>query len=331
VPVTPILQPSVSLTQWIGFHLALLLLLAIELVYARRQIRLGRDQKSTALAATALWIAAALAFAVYLRHLLGTPSAIQYLAGYTLEETLSVDNLLVFLLLFRLFQIDRARQPKVLFWGVAGAVIMRGLFIAGGLHLLARFEWITYAFGLILLAAAIRIVLPEKPGEQALEPRWISWLKRWHPISHRQDHFVVMEKFPGQRTARPTATILLLALIAIELTDVIFALDSIPAVLSITRHPFLAYTSNIMAVMGLRSLYFLLIGVLTRLRFLHFGLAAILAFAALKILASRWIEIGPLPSLAIILATLALTTAASLWSAPPRDTIAPLPHDSQQP
>jgi tellurite resistance protein TerC len=307
VPVTPLIQPSATLTEWFGFHLALLLLLVIELVYARRQIRLGRDPKRTAIAATALWIAAALAFAVYIHHSLGTPSAVQYLAGYALEESLSVDNLLVFLLLFRLFQIDRARQPKVLFWGVAGAIVMRGLFIAGGLKLLARFEWITYVFATILLVAAIRLFIPEKTGEQALEPRWTAWLKRLHPISSRQDHFVVIEN------NRPTATILFLALIAIELTDVVFALDSIPAVLSITRHPFLAYTSNIMAVMGLRSLYFLLIGVLTRLRFLHFGLAAILAFAAFKMLASRWIEIGPVQSLAVILAMLALTTAASLW------------------
>jgi len=307
VPVPPLAQPSATLTEWLGFHLALLLLLAIELVYARRQIRLGCDPKRTAIAATALWVAAALAFAAYVNHSLGTPSAIQYLAGYTLEESLSVDNLLVFLLLFRVFQIDHARQPKVLFWGVAGAILMRGLFIAGGIKLLARFEWITYVFGAILLVAAIRLFIPEKPGEQTLEPRWIAWLKRLHPISSRQDHFVVSEN------NRPTATILLLALIAIELTDVVFALDSIPAVLSITRHPFLAYTSNIMAVMGLRSLYFLLIGVLTRLRFLHFGLATILAFAAFKMLASRWIEIGPIQSLAVILATLALTTAASLW------------------
>jgi tellurite resistance protein TerC len=323
VPPTPIIQPSATLTEWIGFHLLLLLLLAAELIYARRKanqppLRTPESARHTAIAATTLWIVAALAFAVYLRDSLGTASSVQYLAGYALEESLSVDNLLVFLLLFRLFQIDRARQPKVLFWGVTGAILMRGLFIAGGLKLLARFEWITYLFALILLAAAVRVVIPEKPGEQLMEPRWIMWLKRWHPISPRQDHFIVLEN------ARPTATILLLALIAIELSDVVFALDSIPAVLSITRHPFLAYTSNIMAVMGLRSLYFLLIGMLTRLRFLHFGLAVILAFAAVKMLASRWIEVGPLPSLALILAVLALTTAASfLW---PKPTISSEPH-----
>jgi tellurite resistance protein TerC len=310
VPLTP--QASATPAEWIGFHLALLLLLALELVYARRQIRHGRDPHHTAIAATTLWIAAALAFAVYLHHAFGATAFVQYLAGYALEESLSVDNLFVFLLLFRLFQIDRVRQPKVLFWGVAGAILMRGAFIAGGITLLARFEAVTYVFAAILLVAAVRLLVPSAtpPSAPAAQPptapRWIAWLQRLHPISPRQDHFIVIEN------GRPTATMLLLALIAIELSDVVFALDSIPAVLSITRHPFLAYTSNIMAVMGLRSLYFLLIGMLTRIRFLHYGLAAVLAFAALKMLASRWIEIGPLPSLAIILALLSLTIAASL-------------------
>jgi tellurite resistance protein TerC len=298
--------PHTPLSQWIGFHLALFLLLAVELIYARRQIRLGHNPRRTAIAATTLWIIAALAFAAYLSRTLGPQSSIQYLAGYALEESLSIDNLFVFLLLFRLFQIQPARQPKVLFWGVAGAILMRGLFIGGGIALLDRFDWITYFFGVILLIAAVRLLLPVGPRPDATEPRWITWLKRLHPISPRQDSFLCMEN------GRPRATMLLLALVAIELTDVVFALDSIPAVLSITRQPFLAYTSNIMAVMGLRSLYFLLIGMLARLRFLHHGLAVVLAFAAFKMLASRWIDIAPATSLIIILGILAATAVASL-------------------
>jgi tellurite resistance protein TerC len=298
--------PPTPLSHWIGFHLALLLLLAVELVYARRQQRLSRDPHHTAIACTALWIAAALAFAVFLHHSNGPTASVQYLAGYVLEESMSVDNLFIFLLLFRLFQIDRAHQPKVLFWGVAGAMIMRGLFIAGGITLLNRFAFVSYIFAAILLITAIRLLIPSAPNEPAATPRWIATLKRFHPVSPRMDHFIVLEN------GRPTATILLLALVAIELTDVVFALDSIPAVLSITRQPFLAYTSNIMAVMGLRSLYFLIIAMLTRLRFLHYGLAAVLAFAAAKMLASRWLDIGPVLSLAVILTLLAITTCASL-------------------
>jgi tellurite resistance protein TerC len=300
--------PPTPIAYWIGFHLALLLLLAAERLYARRQLRLDCWPHRTALAAAVLWIAAALAFAVFIHHSLGPAASAQYIAGYMIEESLSIDNLFVFLLLFRLFQITPAHQPRVLFWGIAGAVLLRGLFIAGGLTLLARFSWIACLFAAILLVAAIRLLFPNAQSQPAAAPRWIAWLTRLRPISPRQDRFVVREN------GRPTATLLLLALIAIELCDVVFALDSIPAVLSITRHAFLAYTSNIMAVMGLRSLYFVLIGALSRLRFLHYGLAAVLAFAALKMLAARWIEIGPLASLAIILTLLAITFGASLFA-----------------
>jgi tellurite resistance protein TerC len=307
--------PHTPLSHWIGFHLALLVLLAIELVYARRPanqppLRTHDSALRTAIIATTLWIAAALALALFVHHTLGSIASIQYLTGYVLEESMSVDNLFIFLLLFRVFQIGPAHQPRVLFWGVAGAIVMRGLFIAGGITLLAHFDWITYVFGAILLITAIRLLIPSKPDDSSAEPRWITWLKRVHPLSSRQDHFFVREN------GRPAVTVLLLALIAIELTDVVFALDSIPAVLSITRQPFLAYTSNIMAVMGLRSLYFLIIGMLTRLRFLHLGLAAILGFAAVKMLAARWIEIGPVLSLTVILALLAITVGASLLAPP---------------
>ena len=299
-------MPATPISYWIGFHLALLFLLAVELVYARRQIRLHRDPLRTAIAATTLWIAAALAFALFLHFSMGTASSLQYLAGYVLEESMSVDNLFVFLVLFSAFGIEPSHQPKVLFWGVAGAILMRGLFIAGGIALLTRFQAVTYVFAAIILAAAVRVLFSSPPGFHSSSPRWITALQRFHPVSLSQDHFVVMEN------GRPTVTILLLALVAIELTDIVFALDSIPAVLSITRHPFLAYTSNIMAVIGLRSLYFLVIAMLTRLRFLHYGLAAVLAFAAFKMFASRWIVIGPLLSLAVILAVLAVTVSASL-------------------
>ncbi|MDP9039160.1 MAG: TerC/Alx family metal homeostasis membrane protein [Acidobacteriota bacterium] len=314
--VLPSSQPSATMHEWIGFHVGLLVLLGAELLYARRQVKLGRSGHRTALVATAVWMAAALGFALYIRHMLGGASAIQYVAGYALEQTLSVDNLFVFLMLFRLFGIAPGRQPKVLFWGVAGAIVMRGGFIAGGLSLLSRFHAVSYVFGGVLLVAAVRLLAPEKhtAGEAAGgEPRWIVLLKRVHPISSRQDSFVVLERAAGEQRARPRATVLLLALVAIELTDVVFALDSIPAVLSITRHPFLAYTSNIMAVMGLRSLYFLLIGMLARLRFLHVGLAAVLGFAAVKMLVSAWVEVSAVVSLGVIVGVLGVTVAASLW------------------
>jgi tellurite resistance protein TerC len=190
---------------------------------------------------------------------------------------------------------------------------MRGAFIAAGIGLLARFKWISFAFATILLIAAIRLVLPSAQTNEKT-PAWIAWLTRVHPVSLRQDKFFVCED--GHRMI----TVLFLALLAIEVTDLVFALDSIPAVLSITRNPFLAYTSNIMAVMGLRSLYFLLVHLLTKLRFLHYGLAAVLAFAAFKMLSAHWLEIGPLLSLGIIVLILATTILLSLLAKPSPQT-----------
>lgn len=291
------------MTHWVGFHVFVIALLAIELIYVRRH---PGKIRATSIAATTLWVGAALLFSIFILRTMGGESATQYLAGYAIEEALSIDNLFVFLLLFRLFNISEPNQPKVLFWGVLGAIVMRGAFIAAGIGLLARFEWISYIFAAILLIASIRLIIPEDKKDPNHTPRWIKWLSKVHPVSLRQDHFFVIED------GRRMITVLFLALIAIEITDLVFALDSIPAVLSITRQPFIAYTSNIMAVMGLRSLYFLLIGMLATLRFLHYGLAAILAFAAIKMLGAHYFEVGPLTSLAIILTLLAVTVVLSL-------------------
>jgi tellurite resistance protein TerC len=298
---------ATPISHWIGFHLFILILLGTELIYVRRQ---GPAKiHSTAVAATVLWVAAALAFALFIYHTMGSRLTTQYLAGYAIEESLSIDNLFVFLVLFRVFNIEPNRQPKVLFWGVAGAILMRGAFIAAGLGLLARFKWISFLFAGILLIAAVRLVLPSAQKADTT-PRWIVWLTRVHPVSLRQDKFFVREN------GRPMITVLFVALLAIELTDVVFALDSIPAVLSITRNPFLAYTTNIMAVMGLRSLYFLLAHLLVKLRFLHYGLATVLAFAAFKMLSADWLDIDPLTSLAVILTFLSITIVLSLLAKP---------------
>jgi len=295
---------STPLSHWIGFHVTIIVLVALELIYVRHQG--PAKTRITSIVSTTVWIAAALGFGIFILYTLGSGSATEYLTGYAIEESLSIDNLFVFLLLFDLFKIVPAKQPLVLYWGVGGAIIMRGAFIAAGIGLLERFHWISYAFGAILLFAAIRMVIPKGPEEATHTPQWIKWLSQVHPVSMRQDGFFVREG------GRRMMTVLMLALVAIELTDLVFALDSIPAVLSVTRHPFIAYTSNIMAVMGLRSLYFLLAHLLTTLRFLHVGLAAVLAFAALKMISAPWIEIAPLLSLGIIAAILSLTVGASL-------------------
>ena len=267
------------------------------------------DTRRKAIYATALWVTAALGFAAVLVPAYHAAGATQFLAGYALEETLSVDNLFVFLLLFGLFRIPAARQPKVLFWGVAGAMVMRGAFIAAGVGLLNRFHWIEYVFAALLLVAALRLLKPPNTEDETKPPAWMKWLTKWQPVSANCDHFFVVEN------GRRMVTVLLLALVAVELTDVVFALDSIPAVLSITRVPFLAYTSNILAVMGLRSLYVLLAASLAKLRYMHYGLAAVLLFAAIKMLLADWVSIGPLVSLAVIAVLLGATVGASLMAA----------------
>ena len=299
---------------WIAFHAALVILLAFELTFSRWGMkRLGpearaRRQHRNAVFATLMWVAAALGLAAIIWRMMGATSGTQFLAGYAIEEALSVDNLFLFLLLFRVFQIAPAHQPKALFWGVLGAIVLRGSFIAAGLGLLVRFEWVQYVFALVLLAAAVRLVVPGEHGEPetAKPPAWTRWIAKIHPVSMRSDVFFTHEEGKGR------VTMLFLALLAIEAADIVFALDSIPAVLSITRHPFIAYTSNILAVMGLRSLFFLLAQMLRRLRYLHFGLAVILGFAAIKMLLVKVWEVGPLPSLGVIVVVLAVTVGVSL-------------------
>jgi tellurite resistance protein TerC len=291
------------ISYWIIFHVAIVALMGVEYL-----VHLAvPNARRKAMWAIGIWVGAALLLALVLSRVYGATGATQFLAGYAVEQTMSLDNLFVFLLLFRLFRIPPGKQPRVLFWGVAGAIVLRGLFIAGGVGLLNRFHWIEYVFGAVLLVAAVRLLKPE-PTEDKPErtPVWLKWLVKWHPISENQDHFLVVEN--GQRMA----TVMLLALVAVELTDVVFALDSIPAVLSITRHPFLAYTSNIMAVMGLRSLYVLLAAGLAKLRYLHFGLAAVLGFAAVKMLLADSVEIGPGVSLAVIAGLMGVTVGVSM-------------------
>lgn len=291
---------DIPLYDWIGFHVFLLLLFVAEFFILRR-----KQTPARAVAATCMWVAAALAFAGYIWFTLGTPYDVEFVSGYAIEEALSVDNLFVFLILFREFKIEGAQQRRVLFWGILGAVVMRAGFISLGIELLERFEWVTYIFGAFLLIAAVRLLFPEKEKKPG-KPAWTRWVERIFPVSHDETHFFTREE------GKLHLTMMSLALIAIAFTDFVFALDSIPAVLSLTRHPFIAYSSNVMAVMGLRSLYFLLAHLLAKLAYLHYGLAAVLGFAAFKMLAVKWVEISAGVSLGVIIGLLGVTVVLSL-------------------
>lgn len=274
------------LTYWIGFHAVVLLLLVIDLVL------LGRGSEGprfrSALAWTIFLMVLALGFAGFLLHTQGPEHALEFISGYVLEGSLSVDNLFVFLVLFDSFGLTVAEQHRALLYGVLGAIVLRAVFIVAGVALLDRFEWMQYVFGALLLYAAWRLMRQKKGDEAA--PTISQWVKN-----------------RGWRVSP-----MLLAVITIEVTDLIFAIDSVPAVLGITHDTFIVYTSNIFAILGLRSLYFVLQGLLHRLHLLHYGLAAILAFVGGKMIAAPWIEIPTVWSLVIIVGTVASFAAASL-------------------
>jgi tellurite resistance protein TerC len=284
---------GVSWTWWVGFHAAVAALLIIDAFLPGRRLEARRTQ-TVAWLWTAFLVIAATCFAAWIGLTRGHQTALEFVAGYSIEASLSVDNLFVFLVLFQGFRISPRRQHTALLWGVAGAVVLRALFIAAGITLLRRFEWITWIFGLILLYAAWRLLrggaanaaIPEAPAA-------IRGLLR---------------------KLQPARGSLLPVILAVEVTDLLFAVDSIPAVLAISHNPFVVYTSNIAAILGLRSLYFALAALLDRFRFLHYGLAALLAFVALKLLAARWIEVPITLSLAVMGAILALCAVIS-WLA----------------
>jgi len=277
-----------SWTWWIGFHLAVFALLV-----ADSGLRGRRGEKRPSQGVAWLWTAllgiAAALFAAWIAHSQGREPALQWVAGYTIETSLSVDNLFIFLILFQGFEISAQRQHRALTWGVAGAIVLRATFIVVGITLLRRFEWVTYVFGVFLLYAAWRLL--RGGSARAAIPQWI-------------------------RRLQPAQGSLLPVILAVEVTDLIFALDSIPAVLAVSHDPFVVYTSNIAAILGLRSLYFGLAGLLDRLRYLHYGLGVLLAFVGIKMLASPWIDIPVAPTLAIIGGILAVCAIVSAVAGP---------------
>lgn len=256
------------LSWWIGFHIVVVALLVGEGLLPTRET----PNLRTAWIVPAILISLAAIFAIAIGFSMGKTRALEFAAGYTIELSLSIDNLFVFLVLLEGFALNRAQQKKALFWGVAGAIVLRALFIVVGVALLSHFEWISWVFGLFLLYAAWK--LGREGSSEAAIPLWI-------------------------RKIKPRGS-LLPVILAVEFTDLLFATDSVPAILSVTRHPFIAYTSNISAVLGLRSLYFALAALLERVRFLHLTLALLLGFVGVKMLASPWYDLPVTISLVVI-------------------------------
>jgi tellurite resistance protein TerC len=273
------------LSWWIAFHVVVLLLLLADAALPVA----SSDGRKTALALfSSVFIASlALGFAFWLNARQGREPALEFLSGYVVETSLSIDNLFVFLLLFRGFGLGLRDQRRALLWGVAGAVVLRALCIALGITLLKRLSWMEFLFGAFLLVTAVQL-LREDPDRQEASPSWLLRLRR-------------------------RSSSLFWVILAVELTDLLFAFDSIPAVLAISHDPFVVYTSNVAAILGLRSLYFVLASLLDRMRFLHYGLAVLLAFVGAKMLIGRWIQIPVAATLATLAAILLVTAAASAW------------------
>ncbi len=295
---------------WAGFHAFVFMMLALDLGVFNRRIHAPSVREAAIW--SAVWISLALLFNALIFQAEGTQKGLEWLTGYVLEKSLSVDNLFVFVLVFSAFQVDLRHQHRVLFWGVLGALVMRAAMILAGPALLNRFEWMMYVFGGFLVYTGLKMLLVKETEADPTQNPMVRAFKRLVPYDETggHEHFWVVRE--GKRYATP----MLLVLLTIEVTDLVFAVDSIPAVLAVSRDPFVVYTSNIFAIMGLRSMYFLLAKMIDRFHRLKTGLAVVLAFVGVKMCIAEWLKIPVQYSLLVIAAILAGSVIASLaWPA----------------
>lgn len=301
-----------QLWPWVGFNVFVLAMLALDLGVFHRDAHEVRLREAATW--SAVWVALALVFNYGVYRLMGTQEALEFLAGYLIEKALSVDNIFVFVLIFSYFRVPPKYQHRVLFWGILSALVMRGAMIAGGAYLIHRFHWIIYVFGAFLVFTGIRMAFQT---EAAIEPEAnpaIRIVRRLLPVTnlYHGHRFFVREASAGGGAARRVATPLFVVLVLVETTDLIFAVDSIPAIFAVTGDPFLVYTSNVFAILGLRSIYFLLAGVVERFHYLKLALAVILVFVGAKMLLADVYKIPIGASLAVVALLLAISTLASL-------------------
>lgn len=304
---------AVDFWVWAAFLAGVVVLLVLDLTVVHRQPH-AVSVKEAAIWTT-VWIALGLAFGVGIWHFAGRERALEYFTGYLLEKGLSVDNLFVFLVIFSSFAVPKDLQHRVLFWGILGAVLMRGLFIWAGVALINQFHWIMYLFGAFLLITGVRLLLGSEPAQHPEQSRALRWMRRVIPSTsdYRGSKFMVREG------GKVLATPLLFVLVTVEFTDVIFATDSIPAIFGVTRDPFIIFSSNVLAILGLRAMFFLLADIMGRFHYLHVGLALVLVFIGGKMLVEDLVHIPVTVSLGVVVGLLALSVGASLVRRPERD------------
>ncbi len=297
---------SAPLSLWIGFNLFVLAMLALDLGVFHRKAHEVSLREATAW--SVVWIALALAFNAGVWHWFGAQKGTEFLTGYLIEKSLSVDNIFVFALVFSYFAVPPKYQHRVLFWGILGALVMRAIFIGAGAALLARFHWIVYLFGGFLVLTGLKMAFAPAKGLEPEKNPVIRLVRRLMPVSaeyHGQSFFF-------RQGGKLVATPLFLVLALVETTDLIFAVDSIPAIFAVTTDPFIVYTSNVFAILGLRSLYFLLAGVMHKFHYLKMGLAAVLVFVGVKMTIVDLYKVPAAVSLGVIATLLAIAVVASL-------------------
>jgi tellurite resistance protein TerC len=299
-----------QLWLWLGFNAFVLVMLAIDLgVFHREAHEVSMKEAG---AWSALWVTLALAFNYGVYHFMGPQAGLEFLTGYLIEKALSVDNIFVFVLIFSYFSVPPRYQHRVLFWGILGALLMRGAMIAAGAVLIAEFHWIIYVFGAFLVFTGVRMALQKAHAIDAAKNPVIRLVRRFVPVSdqYHGQKFWVRADVGGR--LRLVATPLLVVLVLVETTDLIFAVDSIPAIFAITQDPFIVYTSNVFAILGLRALYFLLAGVIHRFHYLKLGLSVVLVFVGAKMLLTDIYKVPVGVSLGVIALVLSTAIVASL-------------------
>jgi tellurite resistance protein TerC len=297
---------SNELLLWIGFNVFVLAMLALDLGVFHRKAHEVKVKE--ALWWSAMWIALAMLFNTGIYFFRGEEVTLEFLTGYLLEKALSVDNIFVFIMIFAYFRVPALYQHKVLFWGILGALIMRAIFVATGITLLQHFHWVIYIFGAFLILTGIKLAVQQDKEVHPEKNPVLKLFRRFMPVTKNFEG----AKFVVKRDGRRFATPLLVVLLMVETTDVVFALDSIPAILAITTDPFIVYTSNVFAILGLRALYFALAGIMQMFHYLSYGLAAILVFVGVKMMLMDFYKLPIGISLGVVAGILAIAVILSL-------------------
>jgi tellurite resistance protein TerC len=300
---------ATSIWFWVGFNALVLVILALDLGVFHRKAHEVKLKEAAAW--SAVWVTVALLFNLLIYWWAGPQAGLEFLTGYLVEKSLAVDNIFVIAMIFSYFAVPSIYQHRVLFWGILGALVMRGAFIGAGAYALERWHWVIYVFGGILLLTGIKMAL--RKDDEAFDPERnpvVKFARRFIPLTNRYDG----QKFWTVENGKRVATPLFLVLLLVEVTDLVFAVDSIPAIFAITKDPFLVYTSNVFAILGLRSMYFLLAGIVHKFVYLKYGLSLVLVFVGAKMLLLDIYKVPTAVSLGVITALIGGSIVASLWA-----------------